>query len=129
MPWIFLFIALALLSLIVVFFGMRRRRASLTPSVRSQIKSQLEHMRGMEHSSLQILEAEKILDGVFSHLGATGSFADKLRSMESRIPNKESVWQAHKLRNRLAHEAGMHVSDHEAGRAIKTFERAIHTFL
>jgi hypothetical protein len=54
--------------------------------------------------------------------------ADKLRGAEKMIPDLQGVWNAHKLRNRLAHEPGLVPSHHEVKHAAAAFERVLRKF-
>lgn len=77
----------------------------------------------------RILEADKVLDETMKLLGATGSFADKLRTLGPRLRSAQPLWDAHKLRNRLAHEPGAQLTDREVQRAMQSFLAAKNDFL
>ena len=73
--------------------------------------------------------AENILDHVLRDLGHHGTFGEKLKKMQKTLQNIDAVWHAHKLRNRIAHEPGMHISSTEATAALAAFEKALKNFL
>lgn len=54
---------------------------------------------------LAILEADNMLDGILEDEGYLGeTVADKLKAMSpSRIASYDDVWEAHKVRNQIAH--------------------------
>jgi len=41
------------------------------------------------------------------------------------LSDKEAVWQAHKLRNHLAHEVGFEITPSHAREAIAAYQRAL----
>ena len=77
----------------------------------------------------RVLETEKVLDGILNSLGYEGSLADKLRRGGARLPDIEAIWAAHKLRNRIAHEPGITVTEKEAQLAVGAFARVIRRFI
>ena len=73
-----------------------------------------------------ISEADKLLDYAMRGQGAAGAtMAERLKRSETRLSDKESVWQAHKLRNHLAHEVGFEVAAGHAREAIAAYGRAL----
>lgn len=81
------------------------------------------------HAAQAVVRADSFLDGIFRQAGGRGaSFADRLRSLESSFgkPLYQAIWDAHKLRNTIAHE---HVDVSVAGArvALQTYRRAAST--
>lgn len=73
-----------------------------------------------------IAEADKLLDHVMKQKGYAGAtMAERLRHAESRFSKVNNVWNAHKLRNALAHEVGFDLVSSQAKGALKDFERAL----
>lgn len=73
-----------------------------------------------------VSEADKLLDYAMRGLGARGeTMAERLKGSESRLSNKEAVWQAHKLRNHLAHEVGFEITPSHAKQAVTSFHQAL----
>ena len=70
-----------------------------------------------------------MVDNLLGALGYQGSFADKLKKAGPRFQNLDALWSAHKLRNRIAHEVGIHVQPKEAERALRAFEGALGCFV
>jgi hypothetical protein len=55
-----------------------------------------------------VMEADKLVDRVFKLKGFEGdTFADRLRGAERSMDHGiyQSIWQGHKVRNRIAHES------------------------
>lgn len=77
---------------------------------------------------LAILEADIVLDDMLKSMGAMGdTVADRLKSVnEHTIPSVQKAWEAHLVRNRIAHDgANYALSQHEARRIIGLFETVL----
>jgi hypothetical protein len=77
---------------------------------------------------LAILEADIVLDDMLKGMGALGdTVADRLKSVnEHTIPSVQKAWEAHLVRNRIAHDgANFSLSQHEARRVIGLFETVL----
>ncbi len=73
-----------------------------------------------------VSEADKLLDYVMKQQGTAGdTMAERLKRCESRLSDKEAVWQAHKLRNHLAHEVSFDLVVSQAKQAIAAFGQAL----
>lgn len=130
MQWMFivlgLLVLLVVLSVLVILIQRKRR---IGASGRAQLEREWAHVLSLAEPDAKISEAEKVLDHAFALLGARGSFADKLRLLGPRLSDAQSVWNVHKLRNRLAHEPGVHATANDAKRALAVFRRAIDDLL
>jgi hypothetical protein len=87
-----------------------------------------EHLRSDRSSDwkVAILEADSILDELVTRMGYPGAnLGERLKSIEpSDFPFLDETWDAHKLRNRIAHEgADVDLSRHDVERAINTYHR------
>lgn len=80
-------------------------------------------------AALAISEADKLVDAAFQTVGIRGTtMGERLKNAESRLSGGlyQRVWEAHKLRNALAHEVGVQVSAAEAKQAVATFREALY---
>ncbi|MDD5068143.1 MAG: hypothetical protein PHS53_02995 [Candidatus Pacebacteria bacterium] len=80
---------------------------------------------------LAILEADIILDEMLSKMAYHGeTVSDKLKSIdESQISSINSAWEAHKIRNAIAHEGSdFLISEREARRVIGLYEKVFKEF-
>lgn len=117
----------AAIILLIVWVGLRKRRRHRTQiAVRALV--QWAELQKIADASRRVLEAENILDRALRDIGYQGTFGEKLKRIQKTIPNIDAVWHAHKLRNRLAHEPGMCISDIEAAAALRTFEKVLQKF-
>ena len=79
---------------------------------------------------LAILEADKVLEMVVNTFSVPGdNMGDKMKNIErGDFQNLEEAWQAHKVRNRIAHEQNFHISQREVRVAIDNYEKVFREF-
>lgn len=79
---------------------------------------------------LAVIEADKLLDDLTVQQGFFGeTLGERLKNAdETLLRNLQDAWEAHKIRNRIAHETGYHLSRREAQRAIAMYERVFREF-
>jgi hypothetical protein len=76
--------------------------------------------------SLSVLNADKLLDQSLRERGLRGqTMAERLKSGATMFSNRNNVWTAHKLRNRIAHETDVRVSYDDARYALSYFKQAL----
>ena len=99
--------AVGLLILLAAFFlwfvWWRSRSRGLSEAQKRQIRHHWSAALSTADPQRRVLEAEKILDQALKILGFSGSMADKLRVAGPRFSDVQKVWDAHKLRNKIAH--------------------------
>lgn len=73
-----------------------------------------------------LIEADKLLDYVMIQKGFTGeTMGDRLKSGGSAFSNLNNIWDAHKLRNQLAHEIEIDVVPIQVKQAINNLGQGI----
>jgi len=80
---------------------------------------------------LAIMEADIMLDDLLDALGYHGeSIGEKLKQIErSDFTNLDLAWEAHKVRNRIAHEGGDFIlTEREARRIIQMYKQVFEEF-
>lgn len=87
--------------------------------------NQWNNVLAIQDDHRRVIEAEKVVESALKLLGYQGSFADKLRAAGPRFSRLQDLWSAHKLRNRIAHEMGVSVSEREIRSAVSAFEKAL----
>jgi len=121
--WIFIGIFVAVDICILVYVLSRQKRGfSLADKQRF-----LEHWKKIQTGADKrhaIMDADKLLDQMLARRGYSGQLGDKLKRADKVFTDINGIWQAHKLRNRLAHELDFNVSPDEARKALKQFEAA-----
>ena len=105
------------------------RRPSLD---RTAFRRQFDDIEGLVrsndaiHAAQAVVRADSALDQVMREVGGQGaSFADRLRSLESRFPRDsyQAIWDAHKLRNEIAHQHPT-IAMAQARTAVQALRRA-----
>ncbi len=80
---------------------------------------------------MAIMEADNILDNIIEKIGVDGeNLGERLKNIESSdFTNLQNAWNAHKVRNRIAHE-GMKfkLTRGEATRVISLYEKIFKEF-
>lgn len=113
--------AIALLS--IVKRGLTKR--GLPAGVHTELLRELNACEAIPDPHRSVLEAEKVLHHALSILGYTGSFGEILKKVGPRLSQEQAVWDAHKLRNRIAHERELQVTASQAKHAIAAFRKAL----
>lgn len=89
----------------------------------------LKRLASAEEASyrLAVIEADKFFEEALRRLGYVGeNFSDRLKQVHpTEIKNLNEVWQAHRVRNSLAHDADFKLSRGEAEKAVDAYERAL----
>jgi hypothetical protein len=76
--------------------------------------------------SMCVLNADKLLDQALKDRGLKGeTMGDRLKSAKDIFTNRNNVWSAHKLRNKIAHEPDVRVTYDAARYALADFKRAL----
>lgn len=123
--WITALLVFVLVDLLIVMYVVwKRSGAGFSVQEKRQFQ---DHWRGIQADRdprHAIMDADKLLDMGLKKKGYEGPLGEKLKKSGSLFRDVNGVWAAHKLRNRLAHELGMNVSDSEAKRALRQFEQA-----
>lgn len=75
---------------------------------------------------LAVIEADKLLDTALKESGVQGeTMGERLKSAKDVWSNRDSLWQAHKLRNKIVHESDLQVGYAAFRRALAGFKRAL----
>ena len=76
---------------------------------------------------IAILEADKLLDEALRGAGIQGNtLGDRLKKVKpSQLPDIDAIWQAHKVRNQIAHESDFKLKRDLAERALGVYEKTL----
>lgn len=75
---------------------------------------------------LCVLNADKLLDQALKERGLKGeTMGERMKSAQQLWHNANATWAAHKLRNRIAHEADVQVAYVDARRALTSFKQSL----
>ncbi len=89
------------------------------------IEQSLERDSAMSHR-MTIIDADKLVDQALKDKGFRGqTMGERLKSAKTALPHRDNIWQAHKLRNQVAHEPDAKVSYDQARRALAQFKQTL----
>lgn len=75
---------------------------------------------------MAVIEGDKLLDRALQEMGIAGkTMGERLKRIDSKLPNINQVWYAHKLRNQIAHESDFDISYEQARKALAIFKQAL----
>lgn len=123
-------VILILTALIILVKIVKRfvRRAALDEDIKEGWKKIENLMAGRDEEKfkLAILEADKLLDSALKMKGFAGkSLGERLKIASYKFERLRKVWPAHKLRNRLVHEADFKIDYNKARWAIKQYKECL----
>lgn len=76
--------------------------------------------------SMALISADKLLDRALFETGVSGkTMGDRLKKTSDKFTELNSVWYAHKLRNRIAHEPGFSIEYSAARHALAVYKQAL----
>ncbi len=83
-------------------------------------------VKTQEGMVLAIIDADKLLDEALKKRQFRGkTVGERLVSAQRTLSNNDSVWYAHKLRNRLVHESNIRVRKSEAKNALAGYRQGL----
>lgn len=86
----------------------------------------LERVKTPEGMVLAVIDADKLLDECLKKRHFKGkTMGERLVSAQRFLSDNDSVWYAHKLRNRLVHEPNVNLKKNEAQNALGGFRKAL----
>lgn len=75
---------------------------------------------------MAILNADKLVDQALKERGFKGqTMGDRMKFAKETWSNRNSIWQAHKLRNQIAHEPDVRIGYDQARHALAGFKQAL----
>lgn len=86
----------------------------------------LARVRTPDGMVLAIIDADKLLDQALKKRRFKGkTMGERLVSAQRTLSDNDSVWYAHKLRNRLVHEPNVRLKKKEAQTALAGFRQGL----
>ncbi|MBQ3293907.1 hypothetical protein IJG96_02125 [Candidatus Saccharibacteria bacterium] len=76
---------------------------------------------------MAVVEGDKLLDKAMMEMGISGNtMGERLKKCgKEKFSQLNAVWNAHKLRNQIAHESGFKVEYHQARHALTIYKQAL----
>src|SRR5581483_8950063 len=108
-------------------FGKRFHRKTLDASYYEAKWSEvLARVKTPEGMILAVIDGDKLLDDALIKLGYRGkTMGERMVAAQKTFSNNDSVWFAHKLRNRLVHEPDTRLRQHDAKTALAGFRQGL----
>lgn len=125
--WIAIGALLLLTVIVVIGVVLKKRRRGMSASGKAKVEKALQQAMNQQDPVRRVWSMDTVLDLALAELGFGGSLGDKLKKAGPRIPNIQAVWEAHKLRNVLAHEHDASANPAQIDRAVRILEHAIRT--
>jgi len=122
-----LFLALIVIAGLVLLAGLGqfgRRRSGLDGKYYRDKWAKIEQVQKMGEPGWQvaIIQADKLLDQALKERGFSGeTMGDRLKSSHAG----DKVWAAHKIRNRIAHEADVKLNPVMVSQALRGFKQGL----
>ncbi len=121
-----IFSVLGLIFLLGLVIVLRWRPKKLSEK---NFQTAVEHIQDTESldPAHSIMESHKIFIAALKNLllDKNSNAAQTTKKFAKRFQNQAQVWKFHGLRNRIAHETDIKVTENMAGEARKTFVRAL----
>ena len=127
-PVIFLAVVLVAAVVLLVLLGNLKPKRKLDHALFRQRWQRIESLKNGNEAEwhLAVFEADKLLDEALKSRGFRGkTMGDRLKNARKNLAHNNDVWQAHKLRNRLAHEAGVTLHQSQVNNALHGFEAGL----
>jgi hypothetical protein len=128
---VFLFAGIVILAALVLFLmtiGKRKRTILDVDKYRAKCLEIEHQLKDGDVASyhMSVLNADKLVDQAMREKGTKGdTMGDRLRSAATLFSDRNGLWLAHKLRNRIAHESNVTVTYVEAKSALGCFRKAL----
>ena len=138
----FLTLALAILIMWVIFRS-KGKVADKVEEIKMQLnpsqpgegkydakwKEVLEHLTSVREAEWKfaVIEADKIVEAILQEAGFAGeTMGDKMMAInQEQLSSINDLWEAHKLRNLIAHDSDSQVKYVEVRRAIEQYEKTL----
>lgn len=120
-------IVVAVLLFALITFGKRGGRLDVEKYRVRWLAIEQSLQRDNEPSyHLAVLNADKLVDQALKDKGFKGqTMGDRLKDAKTALAHRNDVWEAHKLRNKIAHEPDVRVSYEQARHALNGFKHTL----
>ena len=116
---------------VVILYAMAKKHA-LSPVDREKLQATWANLELLVQGDNEsewvkaIFEADKLLDYVLQQRRVIGNnLGERLKNAKSLFRNVDVAWQAHKLRNELAHNLDAKLTRPQVERAMNNFRQAL----
>lgn len=75
---------------------------------------------------MTVLSADKLLGQALEELGVRGNtMGERMKTFGNGFSNQNQIWQAHKIRNKIAHEPDVQLNFKQVQALLKCFKQAL----
>lgn len=122
--WIVVFVGILFLAFL--YRALRRRRQLFSDSELTVVRDRFKDLEKRVYWDPRhaVLEGDKLLDLLLKKRGYTGTLGEKLKKADRQFACIQELWDAHKLRNRIAHELDVKIEPRDAKRVIVSYKKA-----
>ncbi len=102
--------------------------APVATALTSRWEEIMQHIESIREGEWKfaIIEADKLVDDQLKNLFAGETMGERLMNIDkTQLLSIDGLWEAHKVRNRLAHESNYFLRHAEAVRAIRLYEQTL----
>ncbi len=126
--WIAVFVGILFFAFL--YRTLRRRRQIFSKSELMVIRGRFKDLEKRVYWDPRhaILEGDKLLDLLLHKKGYHGTLGEKLKKADRNLDGIQELWDAHKLRNRIAHELDVKIDPRDAKRALASYRKAYHSW-
>ncbi len=128
---IFFFAIIIIIGALMLGFISRSKKGSKKIDVeyyRSKLL-EIEHQLKQDDVSsyhLSVLNGDKLVDQALRSRGIKGkTMGERMKNSVDKFSDRNGIWSAHKLRNKIAHESNVNVNYSEARYALANFRKAL----
>lgn len=121
-----------LIAALAILWLFRAKPAKVSEKDKAKIRAAWDQINNLLDSTddhawaKAVMDADKVLDLAMAMVGVQGQgLGEKLKRNEKMLGDVNRVWNAHKLRNRLAHDVDVNLTKPAAVEAVRTFETVI----
>ena len=130
-PMLILVLVFGVLIFLVILKGGKLSQHGLDKKVYQAAWLKIENDLDRNHPAtftLAVLNADKLFDQALRESGVVGeTLGERLKNARTRFqkPVLDKIWQAHKLRNRIAHETNFNLNYAQTKLALAGFKRGL----
>ncbi len=118
---VILFILALLIGLLIMIAHFSKPRLD-----KKYFQTHWQKIEAEQNHTLALISADRLLDQALKSAHLKGeTMGERLNRSAGIIKDVNSVWQAHKLRNKLVHEPDAKLSYSELRRALRQFKTAL----
>ena len=131
--WIIFFLAIVLIVGALLFFlvstlnkkGVKKLDVERFRAKCLEVEHQLKRDEPPTYQ-MSVFNADKLLDQALKSRGTKGkTMGERMKNSAVLFSDRNGIWTAHKLRNKIAHESDAHVTYEEARYALGNFRKAL----